>query len=235
MQATGYEELSNDINISIMARTRPFDEHLGEYEEWFVNNHYVFESELEAIRKVLPEAGRGIEIGIGSGIFAAPLGIMEGIEPSKPMRAKAEERGLLVMDGIAENLPLVDKTYDFALMVTTICFVDDIDKSFSEANRILKNHGFLILGFVDKESPVGKLYQSNKDKSIFYKDAVFYSTGEIYESLNKNNFRIVNTWQTIFGLLHHINGIQKPEKGHGKGSFVVIKAEKIPDEVLSES
>jgi len=210
-----------------MAITKPFDEHLNEYEQWFSDNQYTFESELEAIRKVLSGKGKGIEIGIGSGVFAAPLGIIEGIEPSKAMREKAAERGLHVIDGIAENLPLADKSYDFALMVTTICFVDDISRSFAEAHRILKDNGNLVLGFVDKESLVGKLYLSLKDKSIFYKDARFYSTEEVYRVLWENDFTIISTHQTVFGLLEQINEIQETENGYGKGSFVVIKAKKL--------
>jgi len=210
-----------------MAKTKPFNEHLSEYEQWFSDNHYVFKSELEAIRKVIPKKGKGIEIGIGSGIFAVPLGITDGIEPSEKMRAKAKDRGLHVLDGVAENLPLTDESYDFALMVTTICFVDDISRSFAEAHRILKHYGLLILGFVDKESPVGKLYLRLKDKSLFYKDALFYSTEEVYKYLWENNFTISSTFQTIFGPLEEVNEIQKHEKGYGKGSFVVIKARKI--------
>jgi len=210
-----------------MAKTKPFDEHLNEYEQWFSDNRYAYESELEAIRNILPEKGKGIEIGIGSGVFAAPLGIIEGIEPSGVMREKAAERGLHVIDGVAENLPLADKSYDFALMVTTICFVDDISRSFAEAHRILKDDGFLVLGFVDKESPVGKLYLSLKNKSIFYKDARFYSTEEVYRVLWENDFTIISTHQTVFGLLEQINEIQETENGYGKGSFVVIKAKKL--------
>jgi len=188
-----------------MAKTKPFDEHLNEYEQWFSDNRYAYESELEAIRNILPEKGKGIEIGIGSGVFAAPLGIIEGIEPSGVMREKAAERGLHVIDGIAENLPLADKSYDFVLMVTTICFVDDISRSFAEAHRILKYDGNLVLGFVDKESLVGKLYLSLKDKSIFYKDARFYSTEEVYRVLWENDFTIISTHQTVFGLLENGN------------------------------
>jgi SAM-dependent methyltransferase len=212
-----------------MAKTKPFDEHLDEYEQWFSDNHYAFESELEAIRRVLPETGKGIEIGIGSGIFAAPLGIREGVEPSETMRGKAAERGLHVIDGVAEKLPVEDKSYDFALMVTTICFVDDINRSFAEAHRILKEGGSLILGYVDKESPVGRLYLSSKEKSVFYKDARFYSTEEVYRILRKNNYIIISTYQTVFGMLNTINEIQEPEPGYGKGSFVVINASVGPE------
>jgi SAM-dependent methyltransferase len=211
-----------------MALTKPFDEHPDEYEQWFSDNHFAFKSELAAIRKVLPDKGKGIEIGIGSGIFAIPLGISEGIEPSGPMREKAAERGLNVIDGVAENLPFKDRSYDFALMVTTICFVDDIKKSFAEAHRILREDGILVLGFVDKNSQVGKLYLSIRDKSMFYKDARFYSTEEVYNVLQGNGFIINDTYQTIFDLPGQINEIQEAEKGFGRGSFVVIQAKK-PD------
>jgi len=210
-----------------MAKTKPFDEHLSEYEQWFTDNHFAFESELEAIRKVIPKKRKGIEIGIGSGIFSVPLGITDGIEPSVIMREKARERGLHVIDGIAENLPLSDGSYDFVLMVTTICFVDDLSRSFAEAHRILRHGGLLILGFVDKESTVGELYLSMKEKSLFYRDALFYSTEEVYKNLWENNFTISSTFQTVFGPLDEVVEIQKHEKGHGKGSFVVIKAKKI--------
>jgi hypothetical protein len=52
-------------------KTKPFDEHLADYEQWFTDNHLVFQSELAAIQKVLPDKGNGVEIGVGSGIFAS--------------------------------------------------------------------------------------------------------------------------------------------------------------------
>lgn len=70
-----------------MARTRPFDEHLEEYEQWFHDNWFVFQSEPAAIEKFIPRKGKGVEIGIGSGIFAAPLVIDQGIDPSEGMRS----------------------------------------------------------------------------------------------------------------------------------------------------
>ncbi|MBN2482153.1 MAG: class I SAM-dependent methyltransferase [Bacteroidales bacterium] len=207
-----------------MAKTAPFDHYLDKYEQWFHNRHYVFMSELEAIRMVLPSEGRGIEVGVGSGIFAAALGITEGCDPSVTMLAKARERGINAVEGIAENLPYMDESIDFVLMVTTICFVDDAQKSFEEIKRVLKPGGKAIVGFVDKNSPVGKTYLRHKEESIFYKDAEFFSTEDIYHFLWYNNFKIDQTCQTVFGSLDEVNEIQQPEKGSGKGSFVVIRA-----------
>jgi len=53
-------------------------------------------------------------------------------------------------------------------MVTTICFLYDIKAAFKEAFRVLKLGGNLIIGFIDKDSPVGILYQQQKSDSEFY-------------------------------------------------------------------
>ena len=145
-----------------MARTEAFDKYLNEYEEWFIVNEYAYKSELEAVRQFIPGNKKGIEIGVGTGRFSLPFDINEGVEPSSVMRNFAMHKGLEVYNGTAENLPLNDKSYDFALMITTICFVDDVLKSFREINRILKPDGRLIIGFVDRESPLGTIYQKMK-------------------------------------------------------------------------
>ena len=209
-----------------MPKTKPFDHYSDEYDHWFVVNRDVFQSELKAIKKMLPKSGKGVEIGVGSGIFAEPLGITEGVEPSRAMREKAKKKKINALDGVAENLPYTDESFDFALMITTICFVDDIIRSFEEAHRILKNNGRLIIGFVDKNSPIGKAYQEYKEESIFYKDALFYGTRELYKLLNKTGFGIEDTCQTVFGNLEEIHQVQETLSGYGKGSFVVIKARK---------
>jgi len=209
-----------------MAKTEPFDNHLKEYEQWFDSNSYVYLSELEAIKKVIPSTGRGIEIGIGSGLFAAPLGIKEGCDPSDEMRNKAKKRDLEVSKCVAEKLPYESSSIDYALMVTTICFVDDASKSFKEINRVLKPGGSVIVAFVDKDSPVGKVYLQNKEKSMFYKDATFFSTSEILELLEVGGFKTEETFQTVFGSMQEIKEIQQPKEGHNEGSFVVVKAVK---------
>ena len=209
-----------------MPKTKPFDEYLNEYEEWFVQNSSVYSSELKAIRDISVVPENAVEIGVGSGLFAEPLGIKTGIEPSEAMREKAKERGINVVDGIAENLPWEDNSIDYVLMVTTICFVDDVQKSLSEVHRVLQKNGSFIIAFVDKNSPVGQLYQKNKEESLFYKDATFFSTEELYEYLKETGFSIKNTRQTIFGLLNEVVEVQESREGYGEGSFVVIKAHK---------
>jgi len=209
-----------------MAKTEPFDKHMVEYEEWFTEHKYVYESELEAVRHFIPKNKKGIEIGIGTGRFAIPLGIKEGVEPSGVMRYFAIYKGLDALKGTAEELPLPDESFDFALMVTTICFVDDAEKAFCEIKRILKPGGSFIIGLVDKNSQLGKTYENFKEQNIFYRIATFYSTEEVIKLLKENGFSNIEIIQTVFGKLESINCIQSYKKGHGEGGFVVLKATK---------
>ncbi|PIE63551.1 MAG: SAM-dependent methyltransferase [Desulfobacterales bacterium] len=175
------------------------------------------------MRQLLPPVGaEGLEIGVGSGKFAAPLGIKIGVEPSENMAIKARKLGINVYPGIAEDLPFPDGEFDFVLMVTTICFVDDVAKSFSEAFRVLKSGGCIVIGFMDKESKLGKMYAEKRGKSKFYQEATFFSTQEILKYLEDTGFRPSRIKQTI------ISG-RSPKiilDNFGKGSFVVIRGEK---------
>jgi len=207
-----------------MARVEPFEEYASQYEDWFERNRFAYESELRVIREQLPETGKGMEIGVGSGRFAAPLGIKLGIEPSRKMRELAQNRGIETIEGIAEKLPFRDSQFEFALMVTTICFVDDIQVSFQEAYRVLKPGGCLIIGFIDKQSSIGRSYQQHKKNSVFYRIATFYTIDEVVSNLKKVGFKNFNFTQTIFDNLSKIRAIEPIKEGYGKGSFVVISA-----------
>jgi len=207
-----------------MPKIKPFQEFTDEYDRWFDDNRFAYLSELEAVKKALPHTNEVIEVGIGSGIFAEPLGIKEGIDPSEAMLQKARQKKLNVQNAVAEKLPYADASRNGVVMITAICFVDDIYQAFHEAYRVLRDKGFLILGFVDKDSPIGKEYLEHKDESIFYRDATFFGTEELYNILKESGFSVVETFQTVFGNLENITEVQPVMEGFGKGSFVVIKA-----------
>jgi ubiquinone/menaquinone biosynthesis C-methylase UbiE len=94
-----------------------------------------------------------------------------GIEPSAAMRELARERGLDAVGGVAEQPPYPDDSFDTLLMVTTICFVDDIPLSLREARRVLRPGGHIVIGFVDRESPLGRDYLAHQAENVFYREA----------------------------------------------------------------
>ncbi len=208
-----------------MPKTEPFEKFSKEYEEWFERFDNLYKAEIGTIKKLLPDFKKGIEIGAGSGRFAVPLGIKEGVEPSSKMSKIAKSKGIKVIKGEAENLPLKDESYDLALMVTTICFVDDPQKALKEIWRILKKEGYVIIGFVDKNSNIGKLYQKKKEDSRFYKEALFFSFEDIAKLLKKCGFTDIKSYQTLFGkdLKSAKTNIKE---GFGEGAFIAVRAKK---------
>ncbi len=209
-----------------MPKTDPYNKHTDKYEDWFSRNRFTYESELQAVRLMLPQGGIGMEIGVGTGRFAGPLGITIGIEPSKSMREFARKRGVDVIDGIAEALPFPDSKFDFVLMVTVLCFLDDVVSSLQEAYRVLKPSGSLVIGFIDRNSPVGKIYDASKEVSTFYGEATFYSAQEVSSFLKSTGFRKLAFSQAIFQDDSGIGDIEPVREGHGEGCFVVVRATK---------
>jgi len=209
-----------------MPGVNAFDKNVDRYEQWFVDNPLAYVSELRALRELLPTSGSGIEIGVGTGRFAAPLEIRKGIEPSRSMAEVARKRGIEVIHGVAEHMPFADGEFDHALMVTTVCFLDDMDMAFHEVRRILKPGGSFVIGFVDRESPLGKEYQDGKDKSAFYQNARFYAVDEVISRLLKIGFCELELRQTLFRPLSEMEEVDPVKEGHGEGSFVVVRGEK---------
>lgn len=205
-----------------------FDTHVEEYEQWYEQYPHVYESEILALREQLaklPENIQGIEVGLGTGRFSKPLGIKEGIEPSEAMAALAMERGIEVMEGVAEFLPYSDMHFDFVLFVT-ICHLQKLKSALKEAYRVLKPKGALIIGFLDKEGSIAQEYISRRNRSIFYAQAKFYRVDKLDSKVREAGFRDLEYVQTLFGSLDTINEIQQPKPGQGEGSFVVLKATK---------
>ncbi|MCC8426612.1 class I SAM-dependent methyltransferase [Mucilaginibacter sp. UR6-11] len=103
---------------------------------------------------------------MGTGRFAEALGIKEGVDPLSGMREKASKRGINVRNARAEALPYKDLSFHVVLMVFCISYFEDLHAAFKEAYRVLKDKGGLIVGFIDKNSPIGEYYENRKVFSI---------------------------------------------------------------------
>ena len=214
----------------VVPRTEPFDQHADRYDQWFEKHAPTYQSELQAVRTLLPQCDRALEVGVGTGRFAGPLGITIGVEPSRPMADLARSRGIEVVHATAEKLPFGDEAFDLVLMVTTVCFLDDVSRAFGEAYRVLTAGGYFVVGFLDRETKLGRDYQARKANSEFYREARFRSSEEVLTRLTRSGFRDLTAVQTIFDPPGDTGPLPRVEPGHGRGLFVVVRARKAPHE-----
>jgi ubiquinone/menaquinone biosynthesis C-methylase UbiE len=206
-----------------MFETDPYQNNAKQYDEWFEKNQWVYAAELRAFRSFVPTTQFGIEVGVGTGRFAASLGIKIGVEPSRSMRELAQKRGIMAVGGVAEKLPFKDSVVKFVLMVTTICFVNDIYKTFKESFRVLSESGTIIIGMIDRNSPIGQIYLKHKSDSLFFKQATFYSVDEILQIMRQIGFYDFDFQQTIFQDISEITENEIVKAGYGEGLFVVVR------------
>jgi len=110
-------------------------------------------------------------------------------------------------------------------MVTTICFLDNVEKTLSEIYRVMKYGGSLLIGFIDINSQLGASYKGKKE-NVFYRDATFYSTSQVIDYMEQAGFHNLSFRQTIFGDLSNVKSLQPIKNSYGQGAFVVIKGTK---------
>jgi SAM-dependent methyltransferase len=210
--------------VTKLEGAEPFLAHHRRYDDWFVRHRAAYLSELLAVRALLPYQGNGLEIGVGTGRFAAPLGVTFAIDPAIPTLIYARERGVSVAAGIGEALPFADAQFSYALLVTTICFVSNIEATLAEARRVLRPGGCLVIGFIDRESVLGREYLEHQAENVFYRKATFYSAAEVDALLERTDFGERIWLQTLSKPLAHIKSIKPVKPGTGQGAFVVVGA-----------
>ncbi len=135
----------------------------------------------------------------------------------------ARKRGIEVVGAIGEYHPFRNDYFDYILMVTTICFLDNVEKALKEVYRTIKPKKCLFIVFIDRNSLIGKIYEHYKQKSAFYTVATFYLVEHILNFLSATGFTDYNFKQTIFHPLTEIDNVGPVKNGYGEGSFIVIK------------
>ena len=210
----------------MMKGSEVFDAHSERYECWFAQYPAAYRSELRAMKSLLKRPGLGLEIGVGTGQFAAPLNVPFGIDPAPNMLRYAMERGTNVVCAVGESLPFGGGVFDSVTLVTTLGFVGDPGAVLAEAHRVLKPEGVVVIGFIDRSSALGQQYQGRKHDSIFYRQARFFCADDIEGLLTAAGFGEHAWVQTLTKPLAEITEVEAERPGHGDGVFVAVRAER---------
>lgn len=207
-----------------------FNLYAEDYDRWFdsAEGKVLFKMEVEAVRLLMKGLEKPfLEVGVGTGRFAKELGIEFGIDPSHRALETAERRGIKVKEAKGESLPFKSGFFGAVFLLFTICFVDDPEKVLSEAKRVLKKDGGLIVGIINRESSWGELYMKKKAEGHpIYKHAKFYSIDEIIEMVERAGMAIDGYSSTLCQ-----PPLEMPHEVHGKlikdAGFVCILAKKL--------
>jgi len=199
-----------------------FEKTWKDYDGWYDAHPALYQSELAALKPLVP-SGAGLEIGAGTGRFAAPLAVRFGLDPAIHMLQLAKKRGILVVQGLGESLPFRDESFDFVQIVFVIEFVDDLVSFLREAVRTIRRNGALILGFIDRDSPWGQYYARNPSHRRHFHPP---SPEEILGIFDKTGLEFREACQTLFQPPPDLNKKENSKRGFGQGGFVVLKATK---------
>ncbi len=203
----------------------PFAGKASDYDAWYDRFPNTFRSEVLALRAVLPPSGDWVEVGVGTGRFAHELDIQTGVEPSNSMAQLAQVRGIRVVSGYGEDLPLATASRDAVFFITALCFVEDIAQCLSEAARVLRPGGHCIIGLLPADSALGQAIEASKTDDPFFRHAQLTSVEAVFRHLTNAGFSIDAMQHTLMGHPAQFeDAIQSPHEGAGCGSFVVFRA-----------
>jgi ubiquinone/menaquinone biosynthesis C-methylase UbiE len=179
----------------------PFDELAHRYDAWYdrPEGRVLFRLEHACLAALMRSAqSPGLEVGVGSGRFAAALEIAVGIDPAGAPLRLAAERGVHSIQGDGEQLPFANHTFGLIAIVGTLCFADHPDRVLTEAHRVLRPGGLLIVGAVPADSAWGRSYQAKGSAGHpFYRDARLLTLAEHQQLIESATFEIVDARSTL--------------------------------------
>ncbi|GLI52772.1 class I SAM-dependent methyltransferase [Thermodesulfovibrio yellowstonii] len=184
-----------------MSIDEPFENYATQYDAWYDSERgkIVYENEKRCLKRIINDCkGKVLEVGVGTGRFAVIAEEAFGVDVARAPLRIAKSRGIKVIQAKAEELPFRDKAFCCVMFIVTLCFVKKPLLALSEANRVLKDKGKIIIGDVFLDSEWGRFYEQKKREGhVFYRFAKFYSFEDFRKIVNSAGLRI----KRVFGSL----------------------------------
>jgi ubiquinone/menaquinone biosynthesis C-methylase UbiE len=176
-----------------------FDCYADDYDQWFDAHNEIYAAQTEYLRRYITGTDNLLEIGVGSGRFASRLGIRHGLDPSPRLLAMARQRGVETVQGKGEFLPYRAGTFNLVLMMTVICFLDDVARSCNEAFRVIQFGGTLVVAFMEKDGEIALRERARKPAGRFLQYAEFLVAEQVMAALSNAGFSGVSVRENLHG------------------------------------
>lgn len=129
-----------------------YDEFSGWYERERGRGYHAMIDDLEvAIAEPYARGARVLEVGCGTGLILERLAAIArsavGIDLSPGMLARARERGLNVIQGLATELPFDDGSFDLVCSFKVLAHVPDVKTALREMARVTARGGTILAEF----------------------------------------------------------------------------------------
>ncbi len=205
-----------------------FHKRAAEYDSWFEES-LLFAIETEAIKSLqIPQATPALEIGVGPGRFATEFGSDFGIDPANAPLHIAAKRNIKVCQAVGEALPFLDKSFAKVSLFFTLCFVQNPEKVLTEAHRVLRDDGDMLLGFVPSTGQWGKALLKKKEaKHPFYEHARFYSIDDCETLLRNSGLFIHDARSTLYQAPESVDTMETARSElDNQAGFIALHAKK---------
>lgn len=166
-------------------------------DRWYEEHPEVLASEVRALEAVDPR-GRGLEVGVGTGVLAEALDVDLGLDPARGPLVRAADRGVGALQGVGEALPVAEGSLDRVLLLTTLCFLGDAGEALAEARRVLAPGGALVVADIPRDSAWGRRYQARAEAGEgLYAGIALRTVDEVEALLSEAGFRVEDRAGTL--------------------------------------
>lgn len=165
-----------------MSGVTPFEAVADAYDAWYdtVLGAAVLRAEVACLRPLIRDASPAVEVGAGTGRFTEALAIDCGVEPAAAMLAVAARRGVAMVRGTGEALPVRSGAAGRVALVTAIEFVADPVRVCAEAARALRDGGRLVVGFMPADGDwAGRYRREGEAGDPVFAAARFFTPDEL--------------------------------------------------------
>ncbi len=163
-----------------------------DYEGWYHSprGKWIGDVEFQLVRKLLQATPGGtlLDVGCGTGYFtrrlAGECGVhVVGLDSNSEWLAFARLHGVgteAYCGGRAEQLPFAAASFDYAISITALCFVDEARRAVQELLRVTRRR--FVIGLLHRHSVLFR--QKGRDGGTgAYRGAHWHTVGEIEDLL----------------------------------------------------